>query len=284
MRIAAALIVTLLAFPVSAQEAEPPRPRERPEATEAAPIVPLPRTRPETMEEPVAEPTREPETAPAAPPAATRPPWIDPQWPEGEPQVAAPIPEPPAPPRVYQSACPAVLLGRVEATALPPIEEGQCGTQSPLSVTGVLANGRMVPLSGGIETDCGMASALPAWLEAVDSYLMARENTRIAELVIGTSYMCRNVNNGASGNLSFHAFANALDIVGFRLEDERFVTVLDDWDDALSPGGRLLRFAHGAACANFTTVLGPEANAQHADHFHFDLGCHGKTCTARICE
>ena len=264
MRIAAALIVTLLAFPVSAQEAEPPRPRERPEATEAAPIVPLPRTRPETVEEPVAEPTREPETTPAAPPAATRPPWIDPQWPEGEPQVAAPIPEPPAPPRIYQSACPAVLLGRVEATALPPIEDGQCGTQSPLSVTGV--------------------SALPAWLEAVDSYLMARENTRIAELVIGTSYMCRNVNNGASGNLSFHAFANALDIVGFRLEDERLVTVLDDWDDALSPGGRLLRFAHGAACANFTTVLGPEANALHEDHFHFDLGCHGKTCTARICE
>ncbi len=284
MRIAAALIVILLAHPVPAQESEPPLPRERPEVTEDAPVIPLPRTRPETVEEPVAEPAPEPETVPEAAATATRPPWIDPQWPEGEPPVAAAIPEPPPPPRIYQSACPAMLLGRVEATALPPIADGQCGTQSPLSVTGILANGRMVPLSGAIETDCGMASALPAWLEAVDSYLVARENTRIAELVVGTSYMCRNVNNGATGNLSFHGFANALDIVGFRLEDGRFVTVLDDWDEALSPEGRLLRFAHGAACANFTTVLGPEANAQHEDHFHFDLGCHGQSCTARICE
>jgi len=31
-------------------------------------------------------------------------------------------------------------------------------------------------------------------------------------------------------------------------------------------------------------MLGPEANAQHSEYFHIDLGCHGKTCTARLCE
>ena len=113
---------------------------------------------------------------------------------------------------------------------------------------------------------------------------MARDNTRIAEVVVGTSYMCRNVNNSSSGNLSFHAFADALDVVGFKLEDGRFVTVEGGWADALSSEGRLLRFAHDAACAHFTTVLGPEANAEHRDHLHVDLGCHGKTCTARLCE
>ncbi len=180
-----------------------------------------------------------------------------------------------------------MLLGQVEAEAQPPIEEGgvkQCGTQSPLSVTGVLANGRMVPVSGGVVTDCGMASALPAWVEEIDSYLMAKEKTRIEELIVGTSYMCRNVNGSADGNLSFHAFADALDIVGFRLEDGRTVTVEGGWADALSPEGRLLRFAHDAACGHFTTTLGPEANALHRDHLHVDLGCHGKTCTARLCE
>jgi len=41
---------------------------------------------------------------------------------------------------------------------------------------------------------------------------------------------------------------------------------------------------HDAACQHFTTVLGPDANAEHHAHFHFDLGCHGRTCTYLICE
>lgn len=270
MRIAAALLITLLTLPALAQEADPPLPRTRPEAADAQPAVPLPRQRPDAAS---AGQTEADEPGPAGEVY-------------GPPKPEDHVAEPAAPkePRIYQTACPAVLLGRVEAEALPPIADGQCRAQSPLSLTGVLANGRMVPVSGGVETDCGVASALPAWLEAVDSYLISREDTRIAELVVGTSYMCRNVNNGAAGNLSFHAFADALDVVGFKLEDGRFVTVEEGWTDAVSPEGRLLRFAHGAACANFTTVLGPEANALHRDHLHLDLGCHGKTCTARICE
>jgi hypothetical protein len=283
MRKVLALIAIFLCLPVTAQEGEPPlqkpRPAElssagaaspgiRPAWTEvelpARPSVPLPRSRPDAKPEAPAAP--EADAPPAAPDA----------------HIAAP--QAPAEPRVYQVACPAVLLGQVEAKALPPISERQCGAQSPLALTGVLANGRMVPVSGGVTTDCGMASALPGWVEAVDSYLKGRENTQIAEVIVGTSYMCRNVNNADAGNLSFHAFADAMDVVGFKLEDGRTVTVEGGWADALSPDGRLLRYAHDAACSHFTTVLGPEANALHRDHFHVDLGCHGKTCTSRLCE
>lgn len=268
MRFVLALIFASLSFVTLAQEVEVPLPKQRPAELSAEPAVKLPRQRPEaTADKPVERVAPVWVSAPAFPRAHAEPPA-----------------EPTAPPRVYQTACPAVLLGRVEAEALPPLGDRQCGTQSPLSVTGVLANGRMVPVSGGVQTDCGVASALPSWVEQVDSYLLAKENTRIAELVVGTSYMCRNVNNGEGGNLSFHAFADALDVVGFKLEDGRFVTVEGGWSDALSAEGRLLRFAHDSACAHFTTVLGPEANAQHRDHLHVDLGCHGKTCTARICE
>ena len=262
MRIVAAVVAILLSLPALAQEASPPLPRPKPLVEENGPVVPLPRLRPAKETPAAAAETAKEVYGPPKP----------------EPQ------KPPAPPRVYQTACPAVLLGRVEAKALPPIKDGQCGTQSPLSVTGVLANGRMVPVSGGVETDCGMASALPGWIESVDSYILSREDTRIAEVVVGTSYMCRRVNGGSDGNLSFHAFADALDVVGFKLEDGRMVSVAGGWSDALSPEGRLLRFAHGSACAHFTTVLGPEANAEHQDHLHVDLGCHGKTCTARLCE
>jgi len=286
MRKLLALIAILLCLPVTAQEGEPPLPKPRPAdlSTEApaapgirpawtevelpvAPLVPLPRPRPE-----------------AKPGAAAAP-----ETPAASPDAHIAAPEIPVEPRVYQVACPAVLQGKVEAEALPPIAgpptaDRQCGAQSPLSLTGVLANGRMVPVSGGVTTDCGMASAMPEWVEAVDSYLKARENTEVAEVIVGTSYMCRNVNNADAGNLSFHAFADAMDVVGFRLEDGRTVTVEGDWADALSPEGRLLRYAHDAACSHFTTVLGPEANALHHDHFHLDLGCHGKTCTSRLCE
>lgn len=252
MRMTLALIAILACLPALAQEA----------ATEP----PIPRPRPEMPARPAAAPIR-------------------PDWTIRADDAAAPVaPVPVAAPRDYQVACPAVLQGRVEARMLPPIAEDQCGTRSPLEVSGVLANGRMVPLSGGITTDCSMATALPEWVAAVDSYLMARDDTRVAEVVVGTSYMCRRVNNASEGNLSFHAFANALDVTGFRLEDGRTVTVERDWAGALSPEGRLLRYAHGAACSQFTTVLGPEANALHHDHFHLDLGCHGKACTARLCE
>jgi len=281
MRTAPALIAILLSLPVLAQE-EPPLPRQRPadlaSETKAAPdirpawtivtppekpLVPLPRVRPEKAEAPAAPEAEVPDTPHDA-------------------HIAAP--ETPAEPRIYQVACPAVLQGRVEAKALPPISDGQCGAQSPLELTGVLANGRMVPVSGGVTTDCGMASVLPEWIEAVDSYLMAREKTQVAEVMVGTSYMCRKVNNADVGNLSFHAFADAMDVTGFKLADGRTVTVEGDWADALSPEGRLLRYAHDAACSQFTTVLGPEANALHHDHFHVDLGCHGKSCTSRLCE
>jgi hypothetical protein len=290
----ALIAILVLSLPATAQDkgggGEPPMPRQRPAelTTEVpppsrirpawtvappaeSPLVPLPRTRPD---EPAETPVAPAADTPAVPPAAP------------DPHIAAPGSEPavPATPRVYQVACPAVLQGKVEAKALPPISDRQCGVQSPLALTGVLANGRMVPVSGGVTTDCGMASAMPEWIEAVDSYLMAREKTQVSEVMVGTSYLCRNVNNASEGNLSFHAFADAMDVSGFKLEDGRTVTVEADWADALSSEGRLLRYAHDAACSRFTTVLGPEANAQHHDHFHVDLGCHGKTCTARLCE
>jgi len=259
MRVLATLLIMAATFPAFAQEA-PPLPRDKPDgltetldATLEAGDVALPRERP-------------PAPAPA--------------------EAAPIVPEVPAPkpPRIYQAACPAVLLGLVEATMVPPIGEGTCGERSPLSVTGVLVNGRMVPLSGAAVLNCGMAGALPEWASAIDGYLLARENTRLARILAGTSYFCRGRNNVAGADTSEHGFANALDVVGFELEDGRTIGLPAGWAEPLSPAGRLLRFAHDAACARFTTTLGPEANALHADHLHLDLGCHGERCTARLCE
>ncbi|WP_072341871.1 extensin family protein [Devosia enhydra] len=239
--------------------------------TEEGTVIALPRPRPEPEPEPEAADVDE------APPATG-------DSEDGDAAEGVPDPEPEAPPRIYQSACPAVISGAVIARSLPPIAEGACGEQSPLEVTGVMANGQLVEFSSPATLSCAMATALPEWIAEIDRYAEARENSGVSEVLTGTSYMCRNVNNGSTGNLSFHAFANALDVTGFVLEDGQRMTLPSGWADAGSAEGRLLRFAHSAACARFTTTLGPEANALHEDHLHVDMGCHGGRCLARLCE
>ena len=237
----------------------PPVPKPRPPSLPEAPAVEAPEEAELVEEDP--EPPAEEALAPATEPVATD-----------------------APERVYQVACPAVLTGLVEAEMAPPISEGVCGEQSPLVVTAVWSRGRMVPLSAPVTTNCPMASALPRWLEMVDGYAAAMLESPLAAVSIGTGYQCRQRVGGEQSSLSEHGFANAVDVSGFTLESGAPISVASDWDRAEAPEGRLLRLAHDAACSGFTTVLGPEANAEHEDHLHFDLGCHGASCTAQICE
>lgn len=250
----------------------PPAPTpadERPvvSADEPADRPPLPRPRPEDMDDDMAiEPT--------------------PEAGDGDPVVEAEkeaLAEP-QPDRIYQTACPALLSGAVIGEMLLPIEEGMCGARSPLLLSGVFVHGREIGFSSPVTTNCAMAGALADWAGEVDAYAGAALDSPIATLETGTSMMCRNRNGVSGGFMSEHGFANALDIVGVTLMDGREIAVEADWLPAAAPAGKLLRQAHAAACARFTTVLGPDANAEHDDHLHLDLGCHGQACMAQICE
>lgn len=242
-----------------------PKAAEVKEAAETPP--PLPKPRPEGLgeEEPEEPVEAEPEAAP-------------------EPEPAPPAEEAVAEDRIYQTACPAVISGAVVAKMLPPIAEGVCMAQSPLEVTALNLNGKTVELTSPIQTNCEMATALVDWAQDVDAYAKAALDSALVALQTGTSYMCRARVGGAEQFTSEHGFANAIDVVGFTLADGRSIAVKDDWLPATTPEAKLLRQSHGAACGKFTTVLGPEANADHEDHLHLDLGCHGQTCTAQICE
>lgn len=251
MRFLFVLALAVMAAPVLAQEAK----RDA--------DVPLPRPRPE---------------APPSP-AEKEPP---PQSEAADDHGAAPKS---SEPRIFQTACPAVIMGLVTAKPLPPLSEGSCGERSPLELESVTLRGRSVPINGKVVANCQMATALPEWLDSVDGYVAAHEKTHIAEVNVGTSYMCRDRVTGTKNDTpSEHGFADAMDVVGFTLEDGRRIDVETAWPGTEEQGSRLIRFAHDAACSVFTTVLGPEANALHHDHLHVDLGCHGKTCTARLCE
>jgi len=232
-----------------------------------APTIPLPQPRP-------AETPAPPPPAPPAQPAG-------PATPAAEGESASP-----QPPRIFQTACPAVIAGAVVAKPLPPIADGQCGTQSPLSVTALAVNGRTVPLSTPAIVDCQMASDLPGWVAAVDDFAASTLKTRIKSVTVGGSYECRarNTPDKADTNLSEHGRADAVDVTGFALADGRALTVGADYASTDPATARFLHFAHDVACTRFTTVLGPDANALHHDHFHLDLACHGASCTYRLCE
>lgn len=220
---------------------------------------PLPRPRPEGADQPVA--TEEPQS--------------------GQESVG---PRPEETERIYQTACPALISGVVVGEMLEPMTEGQCGLRSPLLVMAVRINASEISFASPVTTNCQMAGALADWLGEVDAYAGAALESGIATLNTGTSLMCRNRYGADDGFVSEHGFGNAVDVMGFTLDNGETIGVQTAWLPATTPEGRLLRQAHGAACGRFTTVLGPEANAEHADHFHLDLGCHGQSCRAQICE
>ena len=85
---------------------------------------------------------------------------------------------------------------------------------------------------------------------------------------LGT-FSCRRLYGRSEGAFSQHATGNAIDVAGFRLDDDTFISVLGDWNDQ-GDKGQFLRRVRDGACSAFATVLSPDYNAAHADHFHLD--------------
>jgi len=80
----------------------------------------------------------------------------------------------------------------------------------------------------------------------------------------------------SEGDFSEHATANALDVAGFTLADGRSISVLRDWTGD-GEDAQFLRAVRDGACDLFSTVLSPDYNAAHRDHFHFDQADRGTT-------
>ena len=138
-----------------------------------------------------------------------------------------------------------------------------------------LAGRTLAYAPGGLVTSCPVAAALHL-LETRVIEPAARNH--LGQAVTGIdhagSYSCRRLYGRAEGRFSEHSTADAVDITGFRLADGSRVSVLEDWDG----GGRkaaFLRTVRDGACELFSTVLSPQYNAAHADHFHLDVANRG---------
>ncbi|MBO6633075.1 extensin family protein [Parvibaculum sp.] len=128
-----------------------------------------------------------------------------------------------------------------------------------------------ISYGGGIQLTCPATAALLMWERHVVAPAAAEHlGSEVARVRHYGTYACRNVNNEKGGRRSGHARGDAIDISGFDLADGRRITVLDDWDGD-TPEGRFLAAVHEGACGLFSTVLGPDYNDLHANHFHFEM-------------
>lgn len=126
------------------------------------------------------------------------------------------------------------------------------------------------PYSDSLSMTCALAAAQYIW----ERHVMipnAEEilGSPVAQIITYGTYSCRNV--AGSSRRSEHATANAIDVAGFRLADGRLVDVKSNWGKD-SPEGEFLKIVHRGGCRLFSVTLGPDYNAAHADHFHFDMG------------
>ncbi len=116
---------------------------------------------------------------------------------------------------------------------------------------------------------CPTAEALSGWARfGVDRAARQILGSPLRRIETMGSYACRNV--AGSSRRSAHARAEAVDIAAFVLEDGRRISVADDWHGSDSRRREFLRVVQDSACKRFGTVLGPDYNAAHRDHFHLE--------------
>lgn len=189
--------------------------------------------------------------------------------PSPPPRAREPDPVRPAPPLPRQeSACRAALkeLGIPFADRDPVRGEGGCAIAHPVAIERLA---RSVALEPETLLNCATALALARFFSEAVPQIAARTLGRpVASVRHASAYVCRP--RRGSHTLSEHAFGNALDIAAFTLSDGSIVPVAEH-DDAESPAARFLAAFRAAACGPFKTVLGPGADADHADHIHLDM-------------
>lgn len=145
--------------------------------------------------------------------------------------------------------------------------KGRCGIANPVEVTEVSG----ITLTRPLTVNCTTAKRFNSWVSRSAKPVVGRQGGGLQAIQIIGGYSCRTRNSKRGAKLSEHSFGNAVDIAGFKLRNGTIYSVKKNWRGR---GGSTLKRLHKTACGPFGTVLGPNANRAHADHFHFDTARH----------
>ncbi len=157
-----------------------------------------------------------------------------------------------------------------------------CGAIRPFEMHAA-ADGR-VAMKPAALLRCPMVPQVERWVRnVVEPAAHHYFGSPVVEMRVAASYACRPINHRRGARLSEHGYANALDVSRFKLANGRTITVKAGWNGDGAERA-FLRYLHKGACDTFTTVLGPNYDRNHHDHFHFDLARRGRQGRGRFCK
>lgn len=149
-----------------------------------------------------------------------------------------------------------------------------CRTLGTVQLASIRSERKTVPVSNLGPVTCPLAQTFAGWARfGVDRAARQILGSPLARIETLGSYNCRAV--AGTERLSAHASANAIDVSGFVLEDGRRITVLGAWTGGKAEEREFLRIVRDSACKRFATVLSPDYNAAHRNHFHLEPGGRG---------
>lgn len=289
--VAALCLIFTVTASDAARKVRPPLPKPRP----AEIASPEPQPQPESQ--PEAEPTpAEPQTEEATPGPVI--PREKPKFDQAPQPEATPVPMPAPVPRAATEddgkptpgedfeACWKELaeLGAKFTVPDMPAAENKCKVSNPVQISAIASPVGEVDFPGTPILNCVFAKRFTSWVSDIAAPVVkAGAGETLTAIATGPGYECRGRNGDSSGKISEHAFGNAIDIAAFKLASKKSLAVSNVARTG-NAESRWLMALRISACGYFTTVLGPGSNAAHAEHYHFDLGIHGKSGNYRICE
>ena len=147
-----------------------------------------------------------------------------------------------------------------------PVDRGECRRDDRVVLAPASATLRPAQPEATCAVDAGLVLWLRHGVQPAARDLLGSEVVAIEHF--GT-HACRRRYGRKDAPWSEHATGNAIDVAGFVLADGRRVSVRLDWAAGAAPGA-FLHAVRDSACGAFGTVLGPDYNAAHTDHFHLD--------------
>lgn len=163
----------------------------------------------------------------------------------------------------------------VAYVAMKPGGEGQCAYADAVRLKP--ARGAIALVPAAVAPSCPVAAALKLWeWQVVQPAALRHFGQPVRSTSHFGSYSCRRMYGRSRGHFSEHATTDAIDISGFILKDGRRISVVNDWK-AEGKDAAFLHDVRNGACDLFSTVLSPDYNAAHRDHFHLDQAERGAT-------